>query len=256
VDLSKNLISPLFNPARDDAKEGGRLSMKKPTTLPLGEELTIEYPVSLVEQITKFLTTAILEGKLENGQPLVESEIQRRFGISRSPIRESFRILEQNGLVVIIPRKGTFVRKITRKDIEEHFPIRAMLEGYAARLAALFAGPEDISRMELALSLMIKAAKENDSMAYFKKHSEFHDVLISACKNDTLIAILDHLRRHAIWFRFTYLWHQRNYDYSVRVHTQILDLMIKKDADQLESLVKEHTLVGFQDFLKFLDSKT
>ncbi len=242
--------------SENDSRWKNTLPTKKSTALPLEEDLTIAYPVSLVEQITKFLTTAIMEGKLASGQPLVENEIQRRFGISRSPIRESFRILEKNGLVVSIPRKGTFVRQITRKDIEENFPIRAMLEGFAAQLAASRWEPEHLSKMELALSLMTEAAKENDSTSYFKKHSDFHDALIAASKNDTLIAILDNLRRHSMWFRFTYLWHKSNYDYSVRVHTQILDLTRKRDADKLEALVKEHTLVGFKDFLSFLDSNT
>jgi DNA-binding GntR family transcriptional regulator len=87
------------------------------------EEFRPQYPVSLVEQITDFLTNAIIEGKLIGGQRLVENELQRTFGISRAPIRESFRILEKNGLLVNIHRKGTFVRKITQKDVEENFPI-------------------------------------------------------------------------------------------------------------------------------------
>jgi DNA-binding GntR family transcriptional regulator len=69
---------------------------------------TPRYPVSFVEQITEFLTNAILEGRLQNGQRLGENELQRQFGISRAPIKESFRILEKNGLIVITPRKGTY----------------------------------------------------------------------------------------------------------------------------------------------------
>ncbi len=215
-----------------------------------------KYPVSLVEQITEFLTTAILEGRIENGQRLVENELQRQFGISRAPIRESFRVLEKSGLVVIVPRKGTYVRKITQKDIEEHFPIRASLEGLAARLAISHMEPKDLEKMESILSKMVGAASKNDFRTYFKFHSEYHEIFINASKNDTLIEILENLRRQAVWFRFSYLWHQENYEYATRVHREILDFFMKKDADRLEALVKEHILVALNRFLQFLALKS
>jgi DNA-binding GntR family transcriptional regulator len=214
-----------------------------------------QYPVPLVEQITEFLTNAILDGQFESGQPLVENELQRKFGISRAPIRESFRILEKNGLVTIIPRKGTFVRKITQKDIEDNFPIRANLEGLAARLALANMDDRDIERMESALSRMTEAARKNNFKTYLKYHSEYHDTFNQASKNDTLIEILQNLRRQAIWFRFSYLYVQESFKYAIQSHRAILDLFIKKDADRLEALVKGHILIALDRFLEFLASK-
>ncbi len=214
-----------------------------------------QYPVSLVEQVTEFLTNAIIDGKLENGQRLIENELQRKFRISRAPIRESFRILEKKGLVVIIPRKGTFVRTITQKDIEENFPIRSYLESLAARLAVSNLGPEDIEGMELALSRMKDAAEKNDFKSYLKYHSEYHEIFINASKNDTLIEILTNLRRQAIWFRFSYLYIQESFEYALRVHREIIDLFIKKDIDSLEALVSEHIMIALDRFLQFLALK-
>jgi DNA-binding GntR family transcriptional regulator len=219
------------------------------------KEFRPRYPIPLVEQITEFLTSAILEGRLENGQRLVENELQRKFGVSRAPIRESFRILEKNGLVVIIPREGTYVRKITQKDIEENFPIRASLEGLAARLATSNVEPKDIEGMELALSRMTEEARNNNFKSYFKYHNEYHEIFINASRNDTLIEIIVNLRRQAVWFRFSYLWHQENFEYAIRVHREILDLFIKKDAEKVEVLVKEHILIALGRFVQFLASK-
>jgi len=219
------------------------------------KKFTPKYPTSLVEQITEFLTNAILEGRIENGQRLVENELQREFGISRAPIRESFRILEKNGLVVVMPRKGTYVRKITQKDIEENFPIRARLEGLAARLAILHLESKDIKEMESTLLKMTGAANENNFKTYFKYHSQYHEIFINACRNDTLIEIIKNLRRQGVWFRFSYLWHQENFEYAIRVHREILDLFIKKDAERAEALVKEHILIALGRFLQFLVSK-
>jgi len=229
-------------------------AMTKPSLLPFDGE--IRHAASLVEQITKLLTDAIMEGKLRSGQPLVESELQRKLNVSRSPIRESLRILERSGFLVTLPRKGTFVRTIARKDIEENFSIRAILEGYAARLATRNTTPEDIQRMEVVFSKMKEAANVNDFRAYFQHHSAFHDVFIYGSKNDTLIDFLNNLRNRSIFFRITYLWHQPNYDYYIRIHRKIINLFLKKDADKTEALVREHTLVALDDFLRFIDSKT
>jgi len=212
--------------------------------------------IPLVQQIADFLTNAIIEGRLKNGQRLVENELQRRFKISRAPIREAFRILEKNGLVVIIPRKGTFVREITRKDIEELFPIRACMEGLAARTAISYLEPKDIKGMRLALSGMSEAARKKDFKSYFGHHLEFHEIFINASKNDTMIGILENLRRQALWFRFSYLWHEENFEYTIRAHGEILDFFVRKDADSAGTLVEKHILIAMDEFLKFLTSRT
>jgi len=224
-------------------------------TLITEKEFSPQYPVSLVEQVTEFLTNAIIDGRFENGRRLVENELQRQFGISRAPIRESFRVLERKGLVTIIPRKGTFVRKITKNDIEENFPVRACLEGLAARMAISHLREEDFKKMESTLLRMTEGARENDFKSYFKHHLHFHEIFINASKNNTLIGILENLRRQAVWFRFSYLWHQENFEYAIRVHHEILDSFLNKDADRVETLVKEHILIALERFRQFLDAK-
>ncbi|MGC1402686.1 MAG: GntR family transcriptional regulator [Thermodesulfobacteriota bacterium] len=219
------------------------------------KEFSPQYSLPLVEQITEFLAQAILEGQYESGGRLVENELQRQFGVSRSPIRESFRVLERKGLVTSIPRKGTYVRKIIQKDIEENFPVRANLESLAARLALSHLGPQDIEKMNAAFSKMKEAAKNNDFTSYLKHHIHFHDIFIRASRNDTLIEILENLRNQAIWFRYSYLYVQESFDYASNVHRKILDAFIKKDAGRLEALVKDHILIALDRFIQFLESK-
>ncbi len=213
------------------------------------------YPVSLVHQVATFLTNAILDGQIKGGERLVENGLQKDFGVSRAPIREAFRVLEKNGLVTIIPRKGTFVREIARKDIEENFPVRAHLESLAASLAVENVTPDHIKAMDLALSRMKQAARNKDFKSYMKYHSEFHEIFIRASKNDTLIEILEKLRRHAIWFRYSYLRVQESMEYALGVHQKILDLFIKKDVKRLEAVVKEHISIALTMFLRFLESQ-
>ena len=220
------------------------------------KDFNLQFPVSLVEQITEYLANEITEGKIKNGQQLVENELQRKFGISRGPIREAFRILEENGFLISVPRKGTFVREISRKDIEDNFSVRSHLESFAASLAVSFMSDGDVKGMELALSGMTESARNNDFKSHLKHHGDFHTIFINASKNDTLIKILENLRRQATWFRFSYVHLvQEPFEYALSVHREILDLFIKKDAHRVGSLVKEHILVAQQGFIRLLASR-
>jgi DNA-binding GntR family transcriptional regulator len=216
-----------------------------------------QYPTSLVDQVAAFLTTAIIEGQYKSGQRLVESELQRKFGISRSPIREALVILEKNNLLVNIPRKGRVVRSIKAKDIEENFIVRANLESLAARLAVLHLTPEDIKKMESALLGMRKGAKAKDYLVYFQFNYEFHGIFINASHNDTLIKILKNLRYQTIWFRYSQSSaNQGSYEYLIPVHRRILDFFIRKERDQVENLVKEHILGSLDGMLRLIAARS
>jgi DNA-binding GntR family transcriptional regulator len=92
---------------------------------------------------------------------------------------------------------------------------------------------------------MIEAAGRNDFRLYLKHHLRYHEIFIQASRNETLIGILENLRRQALWFRFSYLYHQENYEYALRVHRE----------DRLEKLVKDHILIALERFLKFLATR-
>lgn len=219
------------------------------------KEFNRQHIPPLAEQLTEILTNSIIQGQFEGGQRLVENDLRKKFGVSRGPIRESFRVLERNGLITIIPRKGTYVRKILRKDVEENFTIRACLEGLAARLAISNLTTEDIKKMESALSSMAGGLTDHNLESHLKFHTEFHDIICRASKNNTLIGIIENLRFQANWFRFSYLHTiPDSFAYGLSIHQEILGLLIKKDADRLETLMKEHIWVTFARFSRFLES--
>jgi DNA-binding GntR family transcriptional regulator len=205
----------------------------------------------LAEQLIEFLRNSIIEARFPGGYRLVESELQRRFGISRAPIRESFRVLEREGLLSSIPRKGTFVRLITKKDVEEHFPVRALLEGYAARLSCAHAKEKDIEAMELSFYRMTQAKEEKRYRDYLTYHSEYHDMLIRTCKNDTLIDMLVSLRRQAMWIVYLYRYIIESSEHELEIHRHILDLLISRNAAEIELLVRKHIEDALESFLRF-----
>ncbi|MGD8741547.1 MAG: GntR family transcriptional regulator, partial [Desulfobacterales bacterium] len=147
----------------------------------------IMLPRSLMEDITDSLRDAIIEGRLQPGQPIVEKELQKTLGVSRAPIREALLKLEGQGLVVIVPRKGSFVRNITARFIQESFTIRAWLEGLAARISLEHLNESDYDHFDKILKDMAQLAGNKDFKGYFYRHWDFHNVFIKGSRNELLI---------------------------------------------------------------------
>ncbi|MFW6101233.1 MAG: GntR family transcriptional regulator [Bacteroidota bacterium] len=209
----------------------------------------------LVPQVTHVLTKAILEGDFKGGEQLVETELQTHFGISRSPLREAFRELEKQGLVVIVPRKGVFVKKVTRKDIEENFPVRAKLEGLAARMAATKMNGVAIEDMKELLSRMQEAVQECDPGSYYHYHLRFHEVFIENAENELLFNLLKNLRMQALWHRFSFQYYKEDLQKSFEVHRQIFDLFSASppDPEAIEQLVTWHINIALDRFIAYLE---
>lgn len=223
----------------------------------LGSKLkSIEFrPAGLVEKLSEAMTEAILEGVFRGGDQLTELDLQKQFKISRTPIRESFRVLEKKGLVEVIPRKGTFVKRISSRDIEENFPVRSVLEGLAAKQAYTRMSPSGLESMERALAGMKVAAENEDAKFYWKQHILFHEIFIDACGNQLLINHLKTLRMQIMWYQFSYQYYQEEFKNSYQIHEVIMGLFKSKnsDPDLLEAAVRTHIEVAVNKFLGYLD---
>ncbi len=212
-------------------------------------------PAVLGEKVSQILKDAILEGILKQGDQLLEVELQKQFRISRSPLREAFRNLEKIGLVVIVPRKGTFVKAITEKDIRENFPVRATLEGLAAREAFSKITAEELKDLREAFKGMKSAGQKKDAAEVYREHHHrFHKIFIKASQNDTLINILRTLRMHRIWYYVSYQYYRENYSEGLAVHENILRLLEDRDSDEkeIEKVVRDHIENHLDKFLSYL----
>ena len=214
-------------------------------------------PTGLVEKLAETLADAILEGVFKEGDQLTEIDLQKQFSISRTPIRESFRVLEKKGLVEVVPRKGTFVKRISRRDIEEHFPVRSVLEGLAAKQAYPNMSADRLKTMERVLARMKIAAENEDTKNYWKQHILFHEIFIDACENHLLISLLKTLRMQIMWYRLSYQYYQEDFKKSLRAHEGILGLFKSRDTDpaRLEAAVRHHIDEALDKFTGYLDEQ-
>ncbi len=120
---------------------------------------------------------SILNGTLRPGQPLVQAEIAAQMNVSRAPIREALRQLEEEGLVESIPYKGTFVSRVTRRDILELYSLRGALESMASRLVISHCRDQDVAELEAIVTRMAEAADAGDLQAVNLADVEFHTQL-------------------------------------------------------------------------------
>jgi DNA-binding GntR family transcriptional regulator len=210
---------------------------------------------SLSDQLYDYLSTSIIEGRLKPGEKLIENDLYTRFGISRSPIRECFRILESEGLIVINPRKGTFVRELTPKDIEDVFPVRASLESLAARLAVPNIGVKELEMFDKLIMQMEASLKNNDIRSFLNLNFMFHSIFIKASNNQVLENTLRNLGK-GLWLRIAFLYYQSSsgLDYSNKMHKEIVKGFRQKDSSFVQKLMEEHIEHAKQQLLKHFAS--
>jgi len=212
----------------------------------------IDLPRSLVEDIAGQLSDAIFEGKLHPGQQIVESDLQQVLGVSRAPLREALLKLEGQGLVRMVPRKGTFVRSITAQWISEIFTVRACLEGLAARLAAEQAAPACAERLGKILADMALLAQQKRFKAYFYRHWDFHRVFSEGSRNEELRARIEAMRRESLWLSYSITYFEHNHQASQKTHRRIVDLFRKGHPEEVETAVRTHILAAIDQYVQFV----
>lgn len=211
----------------------------------------------LVSEIATILTDAILDGSLKGGDKLTEKMLKSMFGVSSSPIRETFRILENNGLVEMVPRKGAFIKIITKRDIEENFPIRVLLEGLAAREAFKKMDNSELENLRAAFERMKESAIKKDVIEFRKNHIQYHDIFINGSRNNMLIDMIQRLRMHHMWYRYCFKYYREDYEKAIAIHENITKLFCNKKEDvyKVEDAVKKHIEIGEKRFLVYLQEE-
>ena len=211
-------------------------------------------PRSLMEDITNSLRDAIIEGKLQPGQQIVEKELQKTLGVSRAPIREALLKLEGQGLVDILPRKGSYVRTISARFIQENFTIRAWLEGLAARVSLQYLQESDFDHLDKILKDMARLAKQKNFKGYFYRHWDFHNVFIKGSRNELLIEKIEVLRRQSLWLSYSITYFEKKHKMSQNIHAKIIDVFRKGDPDEVERQIRHHILNATEDYVKYLNA--
>lgn len=199
------------------------------------------------------LRDAIVTGRMRPGQPLVESRLANDLGMSRTPIREAIKRLEQEGLVQIVPYKGATVTTLSLDDVREIFELRAALEGWAARQAAGRIRPAQVKTLEGLIRQMRQAEKRNAIREFFDLDTAFHRDITSVAGNRRIAGILDTLVGQTNRIRVLSMKMPGRISRSVAEHLGILEALRKKDGELAEREMRTHILNVEANVVPFLD---
>ena len=151
------------------------------------------------------LRDAILTGKLQPGERLMENQLAEKLGVSRTPIREALRMLKLENLVELTPRKGAQVLDMSEKDIVNVLEIREVLEGLAAQLACKKMTSETLEELKKTELEFEQFAKENDLEKVVSIDEHFHDIIFASTENERLIQIFNNLKIQLYRYRMAHV---------------------------------------------------
>lgn len=202
--------------------------------------ITVDSFSPVREAVFARLRQAILSGELAAGSRLVERELAEQLGVSRTPVREAFRKLEQEGLVAQFGRRNLIVRELSVEEVREILAIRAVLEGLAAELAAQRARPEQLAAFGSLLERMETALAAGDTAELGVLNERFHGTLYAAAGSRRLSGMLDGLREQAGMFA------QRGYRVpgraarAVAEHRSIVAAIAGRDPEAAQRAAQQH----------------
>ncbi|AEV66793.1 GntR family transcriptional regulator [Acetivibrio clariflavus] len=194
----------------------------------------------LREVIFDTLREAIITGELKPGERLMEVKLAEKMGVSRTPVREAIRMLELEGLVDMLPRKGAHVAELSVKDIMDVLEVRAAMDSLATRLAAERITDDEIKELRQIQAQFINYVEKNNLQGSIKKDVEFHELIYRASRNDRLLQIANNLREQVQRFRVIYLKDYSSPKNLIKEHEDICDAIAARNLDMAQEYAQIH----------------
>lgn len=205
--------------------------------------------ISLADQVFEHLETDILSGKYQKGESLTESKLSAELGVSRTPIREALRRLEQEHLIEEAP-KGVVVVGISEKDLEDIFTVRLKLEGPVAAMAALNYTDEQLAIIREALEFQEFYLNKNDPDRIKSMDSRFHETIYKMSGSTVLYDVLEPLHKKILKYRKASVSNTSRAEASVAEHRAIYEALAARDSQKVERLVTEHLMNAYHHICK------
>ena len=179
------------------------------------------------------LRQAILKGELAPGERLMEIQLAEKLGVSRTPIREAIRKLELEGLVLMIPRKGAEVAKISEKSLRDVLEVRRSLEELAIELACQRMSEEDMDELERVQGNFRNAIAKGEAMTIAETDEQYHDVIYQ-------VQMLNNLREQMYRYRLEYIKDEDKRQVLLVEHEHILKALRNRNIADAKNAAREH----------------
>ncbi|MBN9489126.1 MAG: GntR family transcriptional regulator [Alphaproteobacteria bacterium] len=210
--------------------------------------------LTLPEAAAERLRTLIIEGELAPGARLNERELSERLGVSRTPLREAFRMLAADGLLVQLPNRGAQVVALSTDDVRHAFEVMASLEGLSGELAAARVTDHDFVELRALQTEMEQAHSRHDLPSYYRVNRAIHDRINAIAGNPILTQTFRTLntRLHALRFRSNLV--RTKWDQAVAEHRDMIDALAVRDGVRLREILVRHLKAKLQAVLETMEA--
>lgn len=186
------------------------------------------------------LKKKIINGYYNPSENLPEVDLANQYGVSRSTVKKALLMLERENLVTIEPNKGAKVRSYSISEVKEFLELRAVLEGFIARITVPVISLQDISRMEQILHIMSERREAKDLLGYSAQNRLFHEVIYDACPNRTAVEMAISLKTQMIKYNSKTILVPGRDAQSFAEHAAILDSIKNHNCELTEVLMRTH----------------
>jgi len=204
--------------------------------------------VRLSEKAYRLIKEKVVTLELPPSAVIDEHVLMQQLGLGRTPIREALQRLDSEGLVNIVPRRGTFVNDISVTDLQKIFELRIVLEGFCARLAARRVSTQQLERMEEILQ-DLEGLEDGDHQTLMSIDKRFHRLLYVASDNEFMTDVLDRLYDLSLRLWYLVLSRLQEVRHSIEQHEDLLCALEEGDPDKAEAVIQNH-IVEFQQSIK------
>ena len=213
-----------------------------PAARPTTATIALVQSSSLPMLVQKELERMILAGEIAVGAKLNEVALAERLGVSRGPVREAFRALEESGLVHLEKNRGVFVRQISIEEADEIYEVRAALDEWVGRRLAQTATAGQLKELKAIVERMDRAAAKNELDAWHVLNLEFHDRLVEYAGNAKLLAVYRRLVNELKLFRRQTLGQRGSLPVFTREHRDIVAKIATRNVAAAGKALYDHVM--------------
>ena len=199
---------------------------------------------SLTGAVQQEIRRLIESGELGPGDKLSEAVLAERLGVSRGPVREAFRILEEAGLLQLEKNRGVFVRQVALDEALEIFEIRALMVAHVGAALAEKANDEQLAVLQSMVDSMEEAVHQKDQARYYMLNVSFHETMVKFAGNKKLLALYRRLTRELELFRRRNLTEHALLLSSINEHRTMLATIKSRDGTKAAEVLRQHVLTS------------
>lgn len=214
------------------------------TLAPVHPTIDMLQKSSLTGAVQQEIKRLIQLGELGPGDKLSEAVLAERLGVSRGPVREAFRILEEAGLVQLEKNRGVFVRQVPLDEALEIFELRAMMEAHVGATLAAKASDEQLAVLQTMIDTMEDAVRQQDQARYYTLNVGFHETMVSFAGNKKLLSLYRRLTRELELFRRRNLTEPALLMSSINEHRDMLATIRTRNVAQAAEAMSRHVLMS------------